>query len=114
MLAVTTVCAPTDAEAERLAAPLRVAIVKNRTGRRAPILSIDEALAYQMTPDEQAIADEFFTGAIIGSPDTVARGLAALAADAQADELMLSSLLPSLDDRKRSLELTARATGLSS
>jgi luciferase family oxidoreductase group 1 len=41
MLAVTTVCAPTDAEAERLAAPLRVAIVKNRTGRRAPILSVD-------------------------------------------------------------------------
>jgi luciferase family oxidoreductase group 1 len=114
MLAVTTVCAPTDAEAERLAAPLRVAIVKNRTGRRAPILSIDEALAYQMTPDEQAIADEFFTGAIIGSPDTVARKLAALAADTQANELMLSSLLPSLDDRKRSLDLVARATGLAS
>jgi luciferase family oxidoreductase group 1 len=114
MLAVTAVCAPTDAEAERLAAPLRVAIVKNRTGRRAPILSIDEALAYQMTPEERAIADEFFTGAIIGSPETVAPELAALAADVQADELMLSSLLPSLDDRKRSLDLIARATGLAS
>jgi luciferase family oxidoreductase group 1 len=114
ILAVTAVCAPTDAEAERLAAPLRVAIVKNRTGRRAPILSIEDALAYQMTPEEQAIADDFFTGAIIGSPETVARQLAALAADVQANELMLSSLLPSLDDRKRSLDLIARATGLAS
>jgi luciferase family oxidoreductase group 1 len=112
MLAVTAVCAPTDDEANRLAAPLRVAIVKNRTGRRAPILSVEDALAYQMTPDEQAIADEFFTGAIIGSPDTVAGKLAALAAEAQADELMLSTLLPSLDDRKRSLELIARAASI--
>jgi luciferase family oxidoreductase group 1 len=112
MLAVTAVCAPTDDEANRLAAPLRVAIVKNRTGRRAPILSVEDALAYQMTPDEQAIADEFFTGAIIGSPDTVAGKLAALATDAQADELMLSTLLPSLDDRKRSLELIARAASI--
>jgi luciferase family oxidoreductase group 1 len=109
MLAVTAVCAPTDDEATRLAAPLRVAIVKNRTGRRAPILPVEEALAYQMTPEEQAIADDFFTGAVIGSPQTVA---SKLAAEAQANELMLSSLLPSLDDRKRSLELIARATGL--
>ncbi|HEY0251983.1 MAG TPA: LLM class flavin-dependent oxidoreductase, partial [Kofleriaceae bacterium] len=47
MIAVTAVCAPTDEEATRLSAPLRVAIVKNRTGRRAPIVSIDEALAYR-------------------------------------------------------------------
>ena len=109
MLAVTAVCAPTDAEAERLAAPLRLAIVKNRTGRRAPIVSVDEALAYEMSPEEKAIADEFFTGAVIGSPSTVAARLAALAADTQANELMLSTLLPSLADRTRSLELIARA-----
>jgi alkanesulfonate monooxygenase SsuD/methylene tetrahydromethanopterin reductase-like flavin-dependent oxidoreductase (luciferase family) len=105
MLAVTAVCAPTDADAERLAAPLRLAIVKNRTGRRGPILSVEEALAYEMTPEEKAIADEFFTGAVIGSPAKVAARLAALAKDTQADELMLSTLLPSLADRRRSLEL---------
>ncbi len=112
MLAVTAVCAPTDDEAERLAAPLRLAIVKNRTGRRAPIVSVEDALAYEMTPEEQAIADEFFTGAVIGSPATVTAKLAALAADTQADELMLSTLLPSLADRTRSLELIAGAVGL--
>ncbi len=109
MVAVTAVCAPTDDEAQRLAAPLRVAIVKNRTGRRAPIASIDEALAYEFTPDERAIADEFFTGAVIGSPRTVAAGLRALAERTGADELMLSSLLPDLAMRTRSLELIAGA-----
>ncbi|HET9990838.1 MAG TPA: LLM class flavin-dependent oxidoreductase [Kofleriaceae bacterium] len=109
MLAVTAVCAETDAEAERLAAPLRVAIVKNRTGRRAPIVSIEEALAYRFTPDEQAIADEFFTGAVIGSPVTVAAGLVELARDTGADEIMLSALLPSLAARTRSLQLIAAA-----
>jgi luciferase family oxidoreductase group 1 len=109
MIAVTAVCAPTDDEARRLAAPLRVAIVKNRTGRRAPIVSIEEALAYQFSPDEQAIADDFFEGAVIGSPATVAAGLRALAAKTGADEVMLSALLPDLAMRERSLALIAEA-----
>jgi luciferase family oxidoreductase group 1 len=105
MLAVTAVCADTDEEAARLAAPLRVAIVKNRTGRRAPISSIEEALAYRFTAEEDAIADEFFTGAVIGSPAKVIPGLDALAAETGADELMLSALLPDLAARTRSLTL---------
>ncbi|MBV8761096.1 MAG: LLM class flavin-dependent oxidoreductase [Deltaproteobacteria bacterium] len=109
MLALTCVCAPTDAEAERLATPLRLAIVRNRTGRRGPIPTVEEALATTLTPDEQAIADEFFAGAVIGAPATVADRLRALAHDLGADELMLSTLLPSLDDRRRSLELVAAA-----
>lgn len=109
MLAVTVVCAPTDEEARRLAAPLRVAIVKNRTGRRAPIVSIEEALAYQFSPEEQAIADDFFLGAVIGAPDTVASGIRELVARTGADEVMLSALLPDLAARTRSLRLVAEA-----
>jgi luciferase family oxidoreductase group 1 len=109
MLAVTAVCAETDEQAERLATPLRVAIVKNRTGRRAPILSIEDALAYQFSPEERAIADEFFHGAVIGSAAKVAAGLTALATETGADELMLSALLPDLAARTQSLTLVARA-----
>lgn len=108
-LAVTAVCAATDAEAERLAAPIRVAIVKNRTGQRAPIVSVEEALAYRFTADEQAIADDFLTGAVIGSPTSVASQLRTLARDTGADELMLSTLLPDLETRRTSLELIANA-----
>jgi luciferase family oxidoreductase group 1 len=109
MLGVTAVCADTDDEARRLAAPLRVAIVKNRTGRRAPIVTVDEALAYEFSPQEQAIADDFFLGAVIGSPATVAAGLRALADKTGADELMVTALLPDLAVRTRSLELIAEA-----
>jgi len=109
ILAVTAICAETDDVAARLAAPVRVAVVKNRTGRRAPISSIDDALAYEFTPEERAIADEFFTGAAIGSPATVAARLRALIRDTGARELMLSTLVPDLAARQRALQLIADA-----
>jgi luciferase family oxidoreductase group 1 len=109
MVAVTTVCGTDDDDAQRQAAPIRVAVVKNRTGRRGPVVSIDEAIAYPFTPEEQAIADEFLTGAVIGGPDHVAAGLGALARDTGAQELMLSSLMPGLAARAASLERIAAA-----
>jgi len=104
MLAVTTVCGADDDDARRLAAPIRVAVVKNRTGRRGPIVSIDEALAYRFSAEEQAIADEFLTGAVIGGPAHVAERLRATARDAGVQELMLSTLVPDLAARQASLE----------
>jgi luciferase family oxidoreductase group 1 len=109
MLAVTCVCGETDEDARRQAAPLRLAIVKTRTGKREPIASIEDALAYKFTPDEQAIADDFFLGAVIGSPAAVVPKLHTLAQELGADELMLSSLLPDLAMRKASLTRIARA-----
>jgi len=109
ILAVTAICADADDVAERLAAPVRVAIVKNRTGRRAPVVSIDEALAYQFSPEEAAIADEFLTGAAIGGPARVADRLRGLARDTGADELMLSTLIPDLSARQHALALIATA-----
>ena len=69
MLAVTVVCGADDEEAQRWAAPIRLAVVRNRTGRRAPIASVDEALAYRFAPEEESIADEFLLGAIVGGPE---------------------------------------------
>ena len=109
MLAVTCVCADTDEEAQRLAMPLKLAIVQNRTGKRSPIVTVEEALAYRFSAQEQQIADEFFEGAVIGSARTVAEGLRALATDTRADELMLSALLPDLAARTHSLSLVAAA-----
>jgi luciferase family oxidoreductase group 1 len=97
MLAVTVVCGATDEEAERLAAPIRLAVVRNRTGRRAPIADVAEALAYRFAPEEEAIADEFLRGAVIGGPERVLKGLTELARTADADELMVSTLLPGRD-----------------
>jgi luciferase family oxidoreductase group 1 len=109
MLAVTCICGEDEDAARRLAAPIRVAIVKNRTGKREPILSVEDALAYRFTPDEQAIADDFLRGAVIGGPINVAVRLRELARDLGADELMLSMLLPSIEVRCASLARIAKA-----
>jgi luciferase family oxidoreductase group 1 len=111
MLAVTAVCGETDDEAERLTAPLRVAVVKNRTGRRSPIVSIEDALAYAFTPEEQAIADEFLQGAVIGGPAHVAEGLRRTARELGAQELMISALIADLPARQASLARIAEAVG---
>jgi alkanesulfonate monooxygenase SsuD/methylene tetrahydromethanopterin reductase-like flavin-dependent oxidoreductase (luciferase family) len=112
MLAVTVVCGEDDGQAERMAAPIRLAVVRNRTGRRAPIASVEEALAYSFSAEEQAIADDFLLGAIIGGPQRVVEGLERLAAETQADELMLSTLIGDRDDRRRSYERVAAVAGL--
>jgi len=101
-----------DEQAERMAAPIRLAVVRNRTGRRAPIASVEEALAYRYTREEEAIADEFLLGAIIGGPQRVLTGLTALARDTGADELLLSTLLPGREDRLHSYERVSVAAGL--
>ena len=84
-------------------------MVKNRTGRRAPIPTIEAAMAHEFTAEERAIADEFFTGAAIGSPDAVAARLRALVRETGAHELMLSTLVPDLAARQRALQLIADA-----
>lgn len=113
MLAVTVVCGATDEQAARMAAPLRLAVVRNRTGRRAPIATIEEALAYRFTREEQAIADEFLLGAVIGGPQRVRDGLTSLARESGADELMLSTLVPDLTERVQSYERVSSVAGLS-
>lgn len=112
MLAVTVVCGETDAHAERLAAPIKLGVVRIRTGRRAAFATIEEALAYRYTPQEEAIADDFLRGAVIGGPERVREGLERLLATSGADELMLSTLLPDPEDRLASHRRVATAVGL--
>ena len=107
--AVTVICGETDEEAHRLAAPVRIAIVNSRTGRRAPIPTIEEALATPLAPAEQAIADDFLEGAVIGGPERVRDKLVGLRQELDADELMISSLVPSHGARVAALERIAAA-----
>ncbi len=113
MLAVTVICGEDDAHAEQLAAPVRLSVVRIRTGRRAPIPTLEEALAYAYSPDEQAIVDEFLRGAIIGGPERVRAGLERLADESGADEIILSSLIPYRRERIAHYERVARVAGLS-
>ena len=58
---------------------------------------------------EQAILARWFTCAASGTPETVARGLAAFAEQAEVDEIMVTSNIHDHAARLRSYEITAEA-----
>ena len=111
MLAVTVVCGEDDTHANELTVPLKLAVVRSRTGRRAPLPSMDEARAYSFTPEEERIADEFLHGAVIGGSERVREGLEQLASTTGADELMLAAFISDSTERVRSYERVAHALG---
>jgi len=111
MLAVTVICGEDDEHAVRMAAPVKLAIARSVTGQRLPIATEAEALAYRFSPEEEAAANGFLDGAIIGGPARVQRGLEAVVAATGADEVMVSTLVPSLDERLASLARLATAVG---
>lgn len=111
MLAVTVICGDTDEQAARMAAPVKLAIARSLTGQRLPIASEEEALAHRFTPDEEAAANGFLDGAIIGGPERVRQGLLETQARTGADEIMVSMLVPDLQQRLASLARIAAAAG---
>ncbi len=105
MVTVNALCAPTDAEADRLALPGALSFLRLRQGQPGRLPTPEQAAAYPWTPREQQFVLERRAGQAIGSPDTVRRELGRLLEATDADELMITSQLSDLDDRRRSLEL---------
>jgi len=112
MVAASVICAPSDDEAKWLSGSSALSIVQMRTGRPGQLPSPDEAAAYPFTSIETTIAADAMATHLIGDPETVASGLARLRERTQADELMISTRVHSLDDRIQSLTLLARAWGI--
>ncbi len=99
-------------EARRLATTQQMSFTNIFRGTRG--LShppIDDIETY-WTPMEKAQAMQMLARTIIGSPDTVRKGMAALVAETGADELMIVSDVYEHAKRVRSFELIAEAAGL--
>jgi luciferase family oxidoreductase group 1 len=105
---VIAVCAETDAEAERIAASSRMMLSLLRQGRLIEIPPVEQALRYLETRT-QGKSDR---RAIIGSPETVRAGLEEVAAEYDAQELLVLTITHDHDARRRSYELIAEAFGL--
>lgn len=112
MVAAAVICAPTAEEATWLSGSSALSIVQMRTGRPGQLPSPEEAALYDFTPIEAEIAAEAMATHIIGDTEEVVKGLAALLERTQADELMISTRLHSLQARVTSYELLAGAWGL--
>ena len=107
LLAVSVVCAETEARAEHLAAPLKLMRVRMQRGEFRPLPSPEEALAYDYTPQEQAIADKSRRLQVVGDPASVRAQIEARVEESGADEVMVISMLYDDADRLRSYELLA-------
>jgi len=63
----------------------------------------------QLHPQEKAAIDDFLAAAVVGGPDKVREGLAALSQATEADELMLVCDIFDPALRLRSLDIAAEA-----
>ena len=109
ILAVSVICAETDAAAQRLASCMQLAWVRLRSGRPSKIPSPEEALAYPYTQQEIAVAEGYRQMQIVGTPETVRQRIEALAKRTQADEIMVTTVTHDHQARLRSYQLLAEA-----
>jgi alkanesulfonate monooxygenase SsuD/methylene tetrahydromethanopterin reductase-like flavin-dependent oxidoreductase (luciferase family) len=112
ILAVSVVCADTEARAEELASSHDLLWVNISKGRNVPLPSPEEALAYPYSAADLQQVRNSRRMLVTGSPDRVRRRLDELATELEADELMVTSHIHSHDERVHSYQLLADAYGL--
>ncbi|HEX3862637.1 MAG TPA: LLM class flavin-dependent oxidoreductase [Stellaceae bacterium] len=111
MLGVNVIAAETDDEARFLFSSAQQSTVNNRTGRPTRLPPPVENFEAQLDPFARAVLDDAMSSAVIGSRDTVRRGLDAFVERSGADELMVNGNIFDHDKRKRSFEIVAEAHG---
>jgi luciferase family oxidoreductase group 1 len=116
ILGIGAICAPTDAEADRMASSVRLFVRRMREGARGPIPTPEDALA-QLGPgplpdDVMARETGEWPRAIVGTPGHVRDTLVDIASLLHLDEVMLVTVVHNHQARLRSHELLADAFGL--
>ncbi|WP_215542430.1 LLM class flavin-dependent oxidoreductase [Amycolatopsis sp. CA-230715] len=111
MLGASVVCAETDEKARWLAAPSALSFLSLRRGRPIPLPTPQEAADYPYTEIDEAFIAERMSSNIVGSPETVHKGLDRLVSDTGADEVMVTTMVHGHADRVRSYELVAELAG---
>lgn len=108
-VAVSVVCAETDAEAERLAISDDVWHLRPEGAGRGPLLPVEEAEAYPLSDLERELIAEQRLRRVVGAPDK-ARALLLNLADAYGvTELVVRCVVHDPVARLRSYELLAQA-----
>jgi len=108
LAAIGVVAAETDAAAARLATSLQQSFVLLRRGTPAPLPPPVDRMDGLWTPIERAGVEHAFREAVVGSPETVERGLQAFLERTRVDELMVTAAIYDQAARLRSFELVAQ------
>jgi luciferase family oxidoreductase group 1 len=113
ILAVSVVCAETDAAAQELAMPANLVWLRFQSGRFHEALpSVEDAKNHPYSDIERDFLNNTKGRMFVGSPATVRAQLEELATLAGVEEIMMTSLIHNHEDRKRSYELLAREFGI--
>lgn len=114
MVSVNVTCAPSEAEALRLARPGALMMMRARQGKQSAVPTADTAETYPYSTDERAFIDGWLDAVVHGTPDAVRMGLTDLQKRTEADELMLTTMIHDFEARERSYALVADEFDLSS
>jgi alkanesulfonate monooxygenase SsuD/methylene tetrahydromethanopterin reductase-like flavin-dependent oxidoreductase (luciferase family) len=107
LLGSSGICADTNERARWLSGPAALSFIQLRSGHPQPLVTPEEAAAYEFSPMELAFAQDRFADQAVGSVETVTRQLSDLLERTEADELMLTAMVYDINDRARSFELIA-------
>lgn len=111
LVAVSAICAETGEEARYIASSQRMLLTLLHRGRLIPVPPPDAAEAFLAREGAQ---DGWVASrrAIVGSPETVREGIRSVAAEYEADEVMVVTITYDHEARRRSYELIAEAFDL--
>ena len=109
MLALNVVGAQTDAEARRLFTTQQQAFVRLRRGMPGLVPPPVDDIETFWAPHEKTMVEQALACAVVGSPGTLARGIAAFVERHQPDELMLTANIFDHQARLESFALAAEA-----
>jgi len=107
ILGLTICAADTDAEAARLFTSLQQQWTLLRRGSPAPLPPPVDTMEGRWSPAEKAGLEHALSRAIVGSAETVRRGLDSFIAETAADEVMMTSQIYDHAARLRSFEIVA-------
>ena len=105
MVCTFLICAETDDQAERLAAPIDLRRLHMALNIDSPIPTDAEAAQHRYGTDERRYVMGQRARAIIGSPDTCRTQLEEMARRYEADEVMVLTITGAYETRRRSYEL---------
>ena len=106
------ICAESDAEAERLAAPIDLRRMHMALNIDSPVPTVDEAAGYPYTDADRDFVRQQRPRTVLGTPAQVRDRLLEMKERFAVDELMVVTVLGEYPSRRRSYELIAKALGL--
>ena len=107
MAGINIVAADSDAEAKLLFSSVQQAFVNLRSGRPGRLPAPVEGYERDLDPMSRQMLSQTLSCAIVGSAETVQRGVEAFIARTGADELMVTAQVFDHQARKRSYEILA-------